>query len=110
MAAEGTTNWTFQWNTTTVVNGTYNITVMADDGNHTSEEASINLTVDNKPVKPPRPPVDDVAFPMALLAVVAAVVVLAVAAVAFLVLRSRRRTPPAYTMVDESRGVAPPRM
>jgi hypothetical protein len=110
MTADGTTSWSFSWNTTTVVNGTYTITARADDGNHTSEEASINLTVDNKPVKPSRPPADEVAFPTALLVVVAAVLVLAVAAVAFIVFRSRRRTPPAYNVVEDSRGIAPPRM
>jgi hypothetical protein len=108
--ADGTTNWTFAWNTTSVQNGTHTITVRADDGNHTSDEVSINVTVDNRPAPQPRPPVKTEGIPVALLAAVVVVLVLAVAAVAFLVFRSRRRAPPAYNVVDDSRGISPPRM
>ena len=109
MTADGTTNWTFAWNTSSIYNGTHTITARADDGNHTSVEVSVNVTVDNRPSTPHRPPVKQ-GIPVALLAALAVVVILAVAVVAFLVIRSRRRTPPAYNLVDDSRGIAPPRM
>jgi len=110
MTADGTANWTFSWNTTTVVNGTYTITVMAADGNHTSQEMTVNLTVDNKPAKPPKPPAKE-EFPLAIVgAVLAMVVILVVALAAVLLLRSRRKEPPTYNVVEDSRGVAPPRM
>jgi hypothetical protein len=110
--ANGTHAWTFSWDTTLVANGTHRITVRADDGNQTSPEASINVTVDNRPpVPPPKIRTDDGLTALILVAVGAMFIVVAVVAAAlFMRSRNRQQQPPAIVVEDESRGPAPPRM
>jgi hypothetical protein len=47
LPAQGTENWTYYWDTTTVVDGTYPIYVRASDGSDYSSPRSITLDVDN---------------------------------------------------------------
>lgn len=44
--ADGTENWTFQWQTSSWVDGEHTVVAKADDGNATST-ASVNVTTDN---------------------------------------------------------------
>lgn len=49
-AAQGTTNWSVNWDTTSYANGGYTITCRAmDDVGEYSHEESISVTVDNRP-------------------------------------------------------------
>ncbi|MEW6381028.1 MAG: Ig-like domain-containing protein [bacterium] len=47
--AEGTATWSYTWNTLTLANGSYTITVKALDANDCSTDASINVVVSNGP-------------------------------------------------------------
>lgn len=51
--AEGTTSWSFAWDTTTVANGTHSVAARSWDGEAFSQVAKRNVTVANPPNEPP---------------------------------------------------------
>jgi hypothetical protein len=91
-AAQGTTSWSFGWNSNTskYPNGRHRITVTATDNTGLSAVVSINVTVDNPASPPPvKPPVKEQDNTMLYIGIGVAVLAAAAGAGAFLMMRKK---------------------
>ncbi|TET90894.1 MAG: hypothetical protein E3J35_04460 [Methanomassiliicoccales archaeon] len=86
LLATGTSNWNYNWNTTTQPNGPHTIYARSYDGIDNSEEVNVTITVDNPP--PQEPQQDWFYVAIALVTVIIVLFLLIV----LILLRRRKRT------------------
>ncbi|MCJ2512111.1 MAG: Ig-like domain-containing protein, partial [Candidatus Thermoplasmatota archaeon] len=88
--ANGTTSWSYQWNTTTLDDGNHTIYARSFDGMNNSFEVNVTVVVGNA-VSPPPPDEDESIFEQAWVWVVVALVIIVVVAVLLLLVRKRKQ-------------------